>query len=297
MPIQAALRLLDQAAAIQIARLIRQLALDHPLADAAVAGDRDRSELRHLAGLGVERDVGVLAGRAAEPFVDRHPGVREAVIAKLVERELLGGDDLLPIARQSCLERHRLLHRAEVFGRDDREAVEVHVRDPDGLAFRDRQRDVDRVLLAVQLHVERGDARVGVAAIRVEDRDAHQVVVEPAAIEVFLLAPREDRARLRRERFPELPLVHGLHAFERDLADLDGALLVAGCAGEQRCDETRPHPRTRHDPLHQPQTVPRQTPGNLCSRPRRDDSRVGFRDRTYASIRRPGFPGGKLRLS
>ncbi len=217
------------------------------------------------------------------------PGVREAVIAKLVERELLGSDHLLPIAGLPRLERHRLLHRAEVFRRNDREAVEVHVRDPDGLAFRDRQRHVDRVLLAVQLHVERGDARVGVAAIRVEDRDAHQVVVEPAAIEVFLLAPGEDRARLRRERFPELPLVDGLHAFERDLADLDGALLVAGRAGEQRCDETRPHPRTRHDPLHQPQTVPRQLPGLPSLAARRDDSRVGFHDRASPSILQTGI--------
>ena len=143
-PIQTALRLLDQTAAIQIARLVGELTLDHPLADAAVAGDRDRSEVRQLAGLGVERDVGILARRAAEPFVDRDTGVREAVIAQLVERELLGGDHLLPIAGLARLERHRLLHRAEVFRRDDREAVEVHVRDPDGLAFRDRQCHVDR---------------------------------------------------------------------------------------------------------------------------------------------------------
>ena len=59
-------------------------------------------------------------------FVDRDPGVRVAVVAQFVERQLVGGDHLLPIARLPDLQRNRLLHRAEVFRGDDLEAVEVH---------------------------------------------------------------------------------------------------------------------------------------------------------------------------
>src|SRR3712207_8230190 len=61
------------------------------------------------------------------------------------------------------------------------------------LALVDVQGDVDFVLLVVQLHVERADARIGEAAIGVERFDALQIGFEGAAVEI----PLRDRKSTR----------------------------------------------------------------------------------------------------
>ena len=127
-PIETALRVLHQAAPVQVAGLVGDLALDDAIADAAIAGDLDRPEMRELTGLGHERQGRVLAGRAGA-LVDQHLGVRVAVIAQFVERHLLGRDHLLPIARKAGLQRYGRGHFAKMVCRDGIEADEVDGRD------------------------------------------------------------------------------------------------------------------------------------------------------------------------
>src|SRR5262249_30317260 len=88
-------------------------------------------------------------------------------------------------------QRQRSMERVEMGRRDDVEPLKVHGRDTNRLALVDRDSDVDRVVLVVELDVEACDTGIGKAAVRVERLDSLQIRVESAAVEESsLLLPR-----------------------------------------------------------------------------------------------------------
>src|SRR5205823_5599857 len=90
-------------------------------------------------------------------------------------------------------------------------------------AFDDRHRDIDGILLVIQLDVETSDARVWKSAVAVEGLDSFQVRVEARAIEVPLPAPWQLRALARGERVLQARFIDRFDALERELVNLDGA--------------------------------------------------------------------------
>ena len=94
-------------------------------------------------------------------------------------------------------------------------------------AFGDRHREIDLVLLVVELDVEAGDPRVGIAAVGVERLNPLQVRVEARPVEEVFLAPGNFRALAGRERVLQATFVDRLDAFEREAVNLDGASLLA----------------------------------------------------------------------
>ena len=235
--VQTPLGVLNQAAAVEIAGLIGELTLDHAFADAAVSGDRHRPKARQLPGLGIERDLGIPARAASQTLVDGDPRIRVAVIAQLVQHQFLRRDNLLPVPRLADLERHAISHGEEVVGRNRLETGEADAGNPYGLALGHRQRHIGRILLAVQLHVERRDSRIRITPVGVKGLDASQIGVELRSIEVVLLAPRQYRTGLGRQCLLKLRFIHGLDAVEGNPADLDAVLLVASGGRERRAEE------------------------------------------------------------
>jgi len=202
------------------------------IADALVSLNLHVAEVRQLSRLGGERDhrfASVL------PVVFRrvHLRVWIAVILQLVHRHLVRADHELAISRLSDRERHPALEIGEMIGRDNVEAFEVDGRHVDGLAFGDGQRDVDGVLLLVQVHVEAGDARVGKSAIGIESLDTLEVRVEPRSIEVCLLAPRQLRALMCGERVLESALVDPLHALKFQAVNLDRPFFLTAARNQR----------------------------------------------------------------
>jgi hypothetical protein len=118
------LRVLDEAAPIQVARREGKLPANDVFADALVSRNLDRTEHSHGARCGSQGQRRLGAGWAAR-FLQRDLGVGEAVIAQLVDRQFLRGLAQLAIARLPNLERGRLLQALQVFGGDDIEAVEL----------------------------------------------------------------------------------------------------------------------------------------------------------------------------
>ena len=212
-PVEAPLRVLDDAAAVEIAGLECQLPADDVFPDALVADHFERTEVRHRPRLRREGQRRLLRV-AGVVLAGRHLRVGIAVIAQLVERQLVGRDDELAVARLPDLEGQVFFHLRQVVRRDDVEAGEVDRFDRDRFALGDGDRQVDRVLLVVELDVESCDARVGEAAIGVEGLNPLQVGIESRTIEVGLLAPRDPRALMRRERGLQARFVHVLDAVE-----------------------------------------------------------------------------------
>ena len=211
--VQPALRVLHEAALIQVAGLVGQLAANHAIAHAFVAGDLDRAKVRQRARLRRKRQRRRLPSRPIV-FARGDLCVRKAMIAQLVERHFMRRDDELPIARQADRQRRLSLERGEVRRRDDIEAAEHDRRDLDWIAFRDRDADVGRVLLRIELHIEAGHPRVGISTVGVESLDALEVRVEARSVEVILLPPRQDRALVGGEGVFQPRLIDGLHAAE-----------------------------------------------------------------------------------
>ena len=110
-PVETALRVLNQTAPVELAGLVGDVALDDAVADAAIARHLHRPEVRELPGLRHERQGRFLPARAGA-FVDRHLGVRVAVIAQFVERHFLGRDHLLTIPRAARLQGYGRGHGA-----------------------------------------------------------------------------------------------------------------------------------------------------------------------------------------
>ena len=126
-------------------------------------------------------------------------------------------------------------------------------RDDDGRPFVYRHRHVNSVLLVVETHVKGGDARVRIAAIRVERRDALQVGVEPGAIKVLAATPWQAGTLACGEHLSESGLVDGLHTDEGQPVhdDCVVALRVSSHAGREKQregDQPRPcrAPWARH---------------------------------------------------
>src|SRR6185295_3697888 len=123
----------------------------------------------------------------------------------------------------SNLDWNRLLQIGEMIGRDDFEADEVDRRDSSRFPFGDRDRDIDRILLVVELCVEARHTRIRISAIGVERLDPLHVGFKPRTIEVELAAPEKFPALPRRERTPQPRLLDRLHAVEFERANDDGA--------------------------------------------------------------------------
>ena len=150
------------------------------------------------------------------------------MILQLVQRHLVRRHHELPIAGRADLQRHLRLQLFEMIGGDDVEADVLDAGDLDRFPFGNRQRDVDLILLVVQLHVEAGHAGVGIAAVAVEGLNPFQIGVEPRAVEVGLLPPRNLRALARGECVAQAPRINGFDAVELQAVHLDGALFFTG---------------------------------------------------------------------
>ncbi len=160
------------------------------------------------------------------------------MILELVDRQLAGAHDQLPVARLSDHQRHPLLEIVEMRRWNVLEAGKVDRLDEHRLALGDRDGEIDFVLFVVQLDVETGDARIGEPAIGVERLDALEIGVEPRSIEVRLLAPGDFRALAGGERVLQAVFVDALDALEREAVNLDGSPLFARDArGEDRNGE------------------------------------------------------------
>src|SRR5262249_2640699 len=101
------LGVLDDAAPVEIAGLEGQLALNHAIADALVALNLDRAEVRQRPRIRGERERRFFARGVV--LLRRDLRVRVAVILQLVQRHLVRGDDQLAVARLTDLQRHLLL--------------------------------------------------------------------------------------------------------------------------------------------------------------------------------------------
>src|SRR5471032_367776 len=129
--------------------------------------------------------------------------------------------------------------------RDDVESGEVNRLHEHRLAFRDRDGEIDFVLLVVELHVEAGDPRVGKSAVGVERLNALQVRVEARTVEEILLAPGDFRALAGRQRIFQTAYVNRLDAVEGEATNLDGPPLLAG-GGTREDDENKCGDREAH---------------------------------------------------
>ena len=226
-PIQPPLRILHHAALEQVAGLERQLAPDDVLVDALVADDFDRAEMRERSRLGAERQHRLLAV-AAIVFAGGDLAVGKAVVLQLVHRHLVGRDHELAIAGLPDLQRYPFLQVVEMGRRDVLEAGEIDRLDEHRRAFVNGDGQIDLILLVVQLDVEAGDARVGVAAVGVERLHPLQIGVEARPIEEGFLAPGDFRALAGGERVLQAALIDSLDALEGQAVDLDRAAFLAG---------------------------------------------------------------------
>jgi hypothetical protein len=134
-----------------------------------------------------ERDSHLISTGALLRDVDVR--VRVAVIAQRIERPLPRGDSQLAIERRFRLQRQRIAETPLLTRRQDVEAGHVDLGDERRLSFRDPNHDVDLVLLVIQLHVERADARVGESAIAIERPEPFEVGFERPAIEIGFVPP------------------------------------------------------------------------------------------------------------
>ncbi len=100
------------------------------------------------------------------------------MVAQFVERHLARREHERAIARMCHGDGRALFHGVEVSLGDRVEARVVDGRDDHGIAFVDRQGDVDRILLGVERDVKAADAGVRKSAVAVEGADAFEVVVE-----------------------------------------------------------------------------------------------------------------------
>jgi hypothetical protein len=130
----------------------------------------------------------------------------------------------------------------------DVEACELDAIDQQRLALVHRDRQGDRVLLFVQLRVERGDFGVGIAAVRIVRLDAAKVGVEHGPIEVAFAAPGNPTAGVRAQHRGHLRGAECLGALNLEAGDLDARLGGSrdgpgiwsrrerrGCLGWHRC--------------------------------------------------------------
>ena len=164
----------------------------------------------------------------------------------------MGRDHELTVARLADLERDFLLEICEVRGGDDVKARKIDRGDLHRLAFDDRQRDVDGVLLVVQLDVESGDARIRKAAVGVERLNALQVGIEPRAIEIVFPAPRQLRAFARRERRLEPRIIDCLDALELETVNLDRAFFFTRSKHERQREHEEGRKTSSHNSPAEP---------------------------------------------
>ncbi len=188
--IEAPLRVLYDAAAVQLTGFIGQLPPDHVVADAAVAHDLDRAEVRKRPWF---RGKGEGEVSAVGAFGGGHARVWIPVIAQLVDGHLVRRDDQLSIARLVDFQRQAFLEPVQMIGRNDIETDEFNGRHPDRLALGNRHGHIHGILLVVQLHVESGDPRVGISTIGVKRLDPLEIGVEAGPVETQLPAPGQLR--------------------------------------------------------------------------------------------------------
>ena len=255
--VQPPLRLLHDAAPIEIARLEGELPLDDPVADAAVAGDLDAAEMRQWPGLGRE-DHPCGAAVGAVVLIRGDARIRVTVVAQFVHRQFVRGGHRLPIARLPDDQRVLFLQLLKMIGGHGVEAAELDRRHSDRLPFVDSDRDIDRVLPTVQPDVDVGDARVGEAAVGVEGLDALQVGIKAAAVEGVLLRPGQlpaddghHRVLARGQCALQQGDVHMRRSRELERMHGHGSALLAGGGGYRDEHDERQETSAAHvAPVH-----------------------------------------------
>src|SRR5262249_55044221 len=110
--VEPALTFLNQAATIELSRLVLQFPPNDRFADAGIARHLDAAENRQRTRFGCEGDLNVAA--AALRLIDGGLGVGIAVVAKLVEGQLARNQNLRPFARAANPQRGGLLEFSQV---------------------------------------------------------------------------------------------------------------------------------------------------------------------------------------
>ena len=175
--------------------VVRELPANDVLANALLAVDFDRTEMRQRARRRREaRPCTWLSAGALLRDVDFR--VRVAVVAQRVERALARRDGQLAIERLLRLQRQRVAQAPLLARRQHVEAGQIDPGDERRLPFRDPDDDVDLVLLVIQLDVEGADARVGESAIAIERLEPFEVGLERAAIEIGFVPPGQTSIRV-----------------------------------------------------------------------------------------------------
>ncbi len=256
--VQPPLGVLHEAPAIQIAWLVGQLAANHIVADALVAGHFHRTEVGDLARFGDEPQRGFLRGRS-RLLLRVHLRVRKAVVAQLVDRQFVSRHHQLAVARLTHLQRRARSHFGQVRFRNDVEADEFDGCDLDRLSLRHGDGQLDGILFVVELDVESGDAGIGISAIGVKGLDAFEIRLEPRTVEVVLLAPGDDRAFLGRQHRSKARLVDRIDALEGKRLDRDGSSFFT-----RRRDDDETKKRERRQSTHEPPHMWRSVNHNPC---------------------------------
>ena len=238
--VEAALRFLDNTAAVEVALLEGELPLDDAITHARVADELHLPEVRQCVRFGREDDAGFLA-IGAVVLVGHHPRVRVPVVPQFIHSQFMRGRHLLPITRLADRERNLFLQLSQVLFWNLVEAAEFNRRDLDRLPLVDGQSDIDRILVLVQFHVEVSDPCVRKTTVGIKRLDALQISIETSTIEIVFLTPRKlpanngNLAVLAGRQGALEPLdVDVLDTFEVQRMHRYGAFLVAGGC---RCGE------------------------------------------------------------
>lgn len=248
---------------------VGQLAQHHRITDAAVAHDFDRTVAGELPGSRLNRE-NPLVVRAALPIRQPHGCVGIALISHGIEHRFAGRLGQRSIERLPDFQWNPPFQAKETSRRQEIESREIDSLDERRLPLLDVHRDVDGVLLLVQLHVERRDSGAWIPTIAIKRDDPFQVGVELLPGEIVLLAPGEFRALNGGEDRAQLSMIDGLYARELQPVNADRLVLQApgkGCAEAQRhkADACKPNNR-------------RQTAGPAVHGKGRNTSRANSRD-------------------
>ena len=228
--VQAPLAQLDRRQAEAVPRLEGERAGDDVVTHAHVAGHRHRA-VQCIGPRRCPQRQRDLFGRHWR-FFGRHQRQRMPAILQGARRHRLCGNDLRAVHHRARLQRQLTAKREEIIGRDRVEALEHQALHDARRALVHRDRESDGVLRVVQVCVEGGDLRVGIAAVLVIGLDPAEIGVEHRAIEIALAAPRQPAAGLRAQ--------HGLHPAGPQLV---GALDLEAGHLDSRLGRARHAPR------------------------------------------------------
>ncbi len=221
-----------------------QLPPDDVLSHRGIAFNGNAAEHRRRPGISLEYDLNAVLGRSRS--LDRlHGCIRKPVIPQLTERQIVRGQNQRLISRLARLHGDRRFQSRPMPGGNPVHCLQANRFHDDGLTLSDVDRDADLVLCVVELHVDVGNFRVGIAMIGVVGLDALHVALELRTIEIVRLGKRQNAVLLSRDHFLERFRRNRAVAFEGDRGHLNRAGFAAGGKTEH-CQSKKQRAKSRH---------------------------------------------------